>query len=859
MTPAERLTEQTRIRHALLKNGYTPLANVNKACMLTGWPGLQVDADQIEDWSGQRRYLATGVRVDGRLVVVDFDIDDEDVLDALWTLIPDDLRAVLDKAPVRFGGGDKMAVFLRLADGEGVFGRMVSQAYSPEGQDGTQRVEVFGSGSPRQFGVYGPRSHDEDGEVETEYMWADGQGLCEVDVAGLPEVSVKDLEVVCDAGSRAMREAGWTYEVKTVGGVVDGRPVFDLVDGMLFDTLEHGDDLDLGELEDVCEGVGAVRLSASWLEGPGAVNRSRCIARINAVDGRLQIWESAGCVLHRPADMDVHRKLEQLGERLSGRGGGGEDGGVASRWEKLQAQAAAGETVFSGSVEVDEEESARDEQAALDAQEAVIRFVLDRYAYWPDGSGYVVDVGSGPENAMSLGSFRNLMAPYGWSQKKSARKNAAVEEVNPADVWLKHSERRNVGGYRFAPGDTREIVCLNGVDYVNMWHAPTGWEGVEDADAVSVFQMFLEHLVPDERERDWFIGWLAAKVQKPWLPNCGVLMVAERQGAGRGTLFDILSGVFGPSYVSPVAAAQLIGGGSQSQYTDWLESSLLITCDEVLAGDDGGGAMMWKRREVYERLKALVDPRARMAAIVRKGLPNYRAEVFASYLLATNNVNALPLSADDRRFAVITNCARQLVERDDVMAGLARYRDERLGFSERFCAALVGWLRQVCVDWASVRESPRWMKGREEMLNANESDLDGVLENVLRRVEGDFVLGHHLRERLGRSLEANGLDGEIKGWWNKAQDILSRPNRLDWRKMNGRHRFDAPADQGSMGVTTVFYRESGAGVEAWHAVSPSERRPLWVGGDPSVRGSSARMADRLAEKGMRVVEKTPAK
>jgi hypothetical protein len=367
-----------------------------------------------------------------------------------------------------------------------------------------------------------------------------------------------------------------------------------------------------------------------------------------------------------------------------------------------------------------------------------------------------------------------------------------------------------------------------------------------------VFQKFLTHLVPDERERAWFIMWLAAKVQRPWVPNCGVVMVAEKQGVGRGTLFDMLGGIFGRRHVRPVSAVELIGGGSQAQYTAWLENALVVTCDEVLAGDDTGGSMTWKRREVYERLKALVDPRPRRVSIVRKGLPNNDADVFASFLLATNNTNALPLSPDDRRFAVITNAGVKLEDREGAMEMLEPWRDTQEGFSSVFCGSVGAWLRGVTVTWAEVRESPRWMAGRERMLQANESDLDGVLENVLRRIEGDFILGHHLRERMEKALEAAQLMGEIKGWWSKTQDALGRLNRFGWRKMDGRHRY-APRSQ-SDNVATVFYRESGVGEETWRGADGDARVRLWASGDPTIRKTSADLGKKMQDRGLRVVD-----
>lgn len=855
MSAAEAVAEQTTIRRALLAGGYVPLANTSKMCVLKGWPSLAVDAAQIDEWADLYRYKATGVRVDGPLVVLDFDIDDADMLDAIWDALPDDLADLLDQAPMRFGGGDKFALFLRRAAGDGgSFGRMVSQAYAPVGDERLMRVEVFDAGAPRQFGVYGPHSFDEDGGVAAWYRWADGRGLADVALTGLPEITVAQIESVLDVASRAMLDGGWEYEVSTHAGVVDGRPRFDIEDDCVFETRDHGEVVGVAALEALCEVDGpGVRLSASWLEGSSAVNTSRCIARLNAADERLQIWESAGCVLHRPAVLDVHSRITDLGDRLKAVGvsagtGSGEASGGKSRLDLL-LEAVPEDSRFFGGASVDEGGGEDDEEEAR--REQIIAETLGRYGFWSDGRGYVVDSLGGPENAMTFSSFQTKMAPKHWFEKPA---KGPSKKINPADIWKDHPDRVEVHGFRFLP-DCQDRVAVRGDNvYINIWERPEHWDNpMADGGAVSAFQTFLEHLIPDEAERGWFTMWLAAKTQKPWLPNCGVIMVAERQGTGRGTLFDMLRGVFGARHVNNVAAVQLIGGGSQAQYTDWIERALLVTCDEVLAGDDAGGAMAWKRREVYERLKALIDPRPRPMNIVRKGMPSNEADVFASFLLATNNANALPLSADDRRIAVVSNTATPLAEVGDVMRVLAPWRHETLGFSEAFSAGLFAWLREQAVDWNAVREAPRWMRGREEMLSANETDLDEVLENVLRRIEGDFVLGHHLRERLGRSIEANGLDGEIKGWWNKAMDILARPNRLGWRRLPGRHRFAPPKEQSGMTVTSVFYRCEGPGADAWLQTDPVDRPTLWRGGDPSARAAGESLAQRMVEKGLKTV------
>lgn len=853
MTPAERLTEQTRIRHALLKNGYSPFPCEGKNGQMKGWPSIRATHEMIDEWADQRRWVSTAVHAGlGGLVGIDVDIDDAVVLDAFIESIPDDLWARLSRAPVRFGGGVKEMWLARLAADETPRRhKETSGKWAPAdaGEDEDHKLEIWPK-PHKLLALYGARSV-ENREIISEYTWKDDRGPHVVPLMDLPEITNADIEVMLDCAPKVMQAAGWNrVDLDAVEDTEERQ--FDLREDMKFESREHGT-LSLADLTDLCGVHDSVRLYG-WAKGKRR-RWDRCMARLNVNDGAVQIMDFDTGVLHRPLDMDVRSKIERLGDRLAGRGDGSEGGAAASRWEKLQAQAAAGDTIFSGSVEA-EDEAAEDAQAAVAAARAeVIERMLDMFAYWSDGSGYVVEIGQGPEKAMTVTSFKNRMLPLSWEEQRSTRKNAKKERVNPADLWMNHPERREVGGFRFLPMSRDRLVEVGEAVYLNIWERPAWWDEeagpeIEDAGAVDVFCRFIEHLIPDSRERAWFLDWLAAKVQKPWLPNCGVVMVAEPQGTGRGTLFDILKGVFGRRHVKNVAAVQLIGGGSQSQYTDWMEQSLLVTCDEVLAGDDTAGTMAWKRREVYERLKALIDPRPRSMSIVRKGLPNYEADVYASFLLATNNANALPLSHDDRRIAVITNTGTMLLDRPGLMEALKPWRTD-VGFSDAMSAALYHWLRAREVSWEDVRESPRWMIGRERMLAANEGDLEGVLENVLNDIPGDYILANHLRDRLTLALQANGLEGEIRGWWSKTQDILGRLNRMGWRKMSSRQRYQ-PARAGSASAY-VFYRNEAGVAERWEHASLADRVDLWKPGS-DINNKTSRLGETLKERGLSVVE-----
>lgn len=327
MSRRDDINEQTRIRHALLDNGYTPLANKTKDCLLKGWSHLEVTHELIDEWSGMLGYRATGVRIGGGLVMIDFDIDDADVIEDVVDSLPDDLWDILRQCPVRHGGGQKEAWFARLNGPD--FYRIASTAYSRPGDSDEvlHRLEVF-AGSGRQAGVYGAHTLDTSGDVAVAYRWAD-KSLVDVPFAELPVVSEVQIVRLCDAVNAVMEARGWVPCTRSKAGKTVETEIYDLTSDMVFETRDHGD-LNLSELEAACVD-GQVRLSASWLEGPAARNLTRCIATLHPGDGRLRVLETANFTMHRPADMNVQSSANRLGELMVARGWLAEDGETGER------------------------------------------------------------------------------------------------------------------------------------------------------------------------------------------------------------------------------------------------------------------------------------------------------------------------------------------------------------------------------------------------------------------------------------------------------------------------------------------------------------------------------------------------
>jgi hypothetical protein len=659
---------------------------------------------------------------------------------------------------------------------------------------------------------------------------------------------------------------------------------FDLDAKMTF-TLEDGEVVDLAALTEMCAYMDEVRMF-SWLPGRRR-RRDRCAAKLNSYDGLLQIYDHDTRITHRPPEAEgayarqivsgSKDSLARLRDKLSKTLGadvradataydtdadgdaavGVTDAAPVSRLDQLLAAVPEGKRFF-GDSPVDAGGSAEvvEDATGHSAFDAALQSLLDNWAMVTIGSGFAAPLGGTADDMLTLGGLTATMAP--WCKVEARGKREPVE-INPAKTWLHHPQRKMAAGHRLMPWTHEPIAAgSDGRAWLNTYRPPAHNGAVAGGDiararAVQAWQMFLAHLVPDAQERAWLEMWLAAKVAKPWVPNCAVVMVAVTHGTGGGTLFDMLSAVLGDRHVRPVSSTELMGGSGQGQYTDWLADSILITCDELLAGDDAGGTMTWKRREVYERLKGLVDPRSRRVRIVRKGLPSYDTDVFASFLMATNNPNALPLAVQDRRFAIVKNTKVKLEVSGGgtIMTALREWRRSEGGFSDDFGGAIWTHLRGVAVDWDAVRDAPVWMLGRAEMLAANESDLDEIVGGVLADVPGDFILNEHLRSRIRLALEAGGLDHEIKNWWVRTQDMLARSNPTGWRRMAQRQ--DVQPREAGRKFVTVYIREDGIGEDAWNDTPWGDRPALWKRG-ADLNDRLSRLEGKMRERGMKVMD-----
>ena len=187
------------------------------------------------------------------------------------------------------------------------------------------------------------------------------------------------------------------------------------------------------------------------------------------------------------------------------------------------------------------------------------------------------------------------------------------------------------------------VVNFKGREAVNMWAPPVVRSEPGD---VGPFLRHVEKLLPDERDRQILLSWMAACVQHVgrkfyWSP-----VLQGTQGNGKSFLARVMQHAVGPDYSFTARSTDL-----GKDFNAWLEKALFVAVDDVRISDP----------EMYDRLKPLLTEKVQ--SIEGKGIDQAAKRVFANFMFSMNDKKGLPKSKGERRFAVFYTAQQH---RDDL-------------------------------------------------------------------------------------------------------------------------------------------------------------------------------------------------
>jgi hypothetical protein len=191
---------RTQFRLAMLRNGYQPLLNDCKRPIEKGWQRKTVGEAEVLFWD-RSVYLTTGMKIDGDLAVIDADIRDKALIDALIDALDRRYPELFVRGLVRHAGAVKQAWFVRAQE---PFRSLRSRKWTRGDPDDleaeTHQVECFSSRTTRQFGVDGPHSRDGD-EILSVYQFVDDASPATVPRSELPMLPKAAFAATCSKRS----------------------------------------------------------------------------------------------------------------------------------------------------------------------------------------------------------------------------------------------------------------------------------------------------------------------------------------------------------------------------------------------------------------------------------------------------------------------------------------------------------------------------------------------------------------------------------------------------------------------------------------------------------------------------------
>jgi len=208
----------------------------------------------------------------------------------------------------------------------------------------------------------------------------------------------------------------------------------------------------------------------------------------------------------------------------------------------------------------------------------------------------------------------------------------------------------------YKPLDNKLVLLNEDGSYTFNTYIPPKWQkdsfysegkiGIKKVDKMpAMYEKFFTHLVGNSKDSkasySYLIKWLANGLKNK---NYCILTTIGKQGIGKGVLGEIMRRLFGDNNYYQ-GGDRMFKGTFNSQ----IANKRLVYCDELLIKD----------KEDEDRLKLVVND---YIEIEKKGIDAVEIRNYANFYVSSNNMDAISLTADDRRFSIIELTETKLIE-----------------------------------------------------------------------------------------------------------------------------------------------------------------------------------------------------
>lgn len=454
-------------------------------------------------------------------------------------------------------------------------------------------------------------------------------------------------------------------------------------------------------------------------------------------DMRMHDWVRVGMALYHQFDGDEDGFA--LWDEWSSDGAKYEPAKIRARWVSFEADLRSQNPVTVATILA----MAKTERRESDETKEPIDKFLERYVHIEAGD-LVCDLNKPPYCAVSKrAEFQAATANVRHEVPAPTQKDEdATKWVPVCTSWLIDRDRKSAQGVKYDPSKPFFFKDENHkhLAWVNEFYMP---EFDAEGGDLAVFYEHLEYLFPIEREREWFLSWMAFNVQFPER-RCKVtpLHVSLAHGTGRGWIVELMGALLGQWNCTKTKVSALSGEGNSGQYQDYLNKSLFCAIEEVREGN--------KRYGISDKVRDYLTENF-LEVNVKFGGKNTQ-RVFTNFFFMSNHPDALVLTDQDRRVNVFSGPKE------------ARGRD--------YYIKLYGWLETAGVaalhrvlmsrdlsdfDWQHAMRT----KARDQMIHNNRTETECLFHDLINDPPYPAMLFSQIVDEMQKLSEKDAFDTNI--------------------------------------------------------------------------------------------------
>lgn len=300
-----------------------------------------------------------------------------------------------------------------------------------------------------------------------------------------------------------------------------------------------------------------------------------------------------------------------------------------------------------------------------------------------------------------------------------------AQQIYAADFALNKVQIPTVVDTMFWPGADR-VFTFEGRQMLNTYYTdgidvvqPIDYTD-EEQEAVTRFLNHIDLLVDDPEERGVLLDWISYVYQNPGKKMTWALLIQGAEGVGKSYFGNVMQTLLGRN-MKTIDATAITG-----RFNGWAHGATLVAIEEIkISGEN--------KYDIIDRLKPIISNA--VVSIEEKGRDIRTVPNFTNYMMFTNHKDALPLSENDRRYAVIFSRFQSLEELNTHFKGAENaqdYFDRLFKDLDEYAGAIAGFLaNHKQRSHFSPKGRAPLTSSKARMQRFNYSETDDFIDNAL--------------------------------------------------------------------------------------------------------------------------------